>query len=401
MSAALLLLAGGAALLLLGQCPLPLLLLLLLLLVLLAACLLAPPPPAMFAVYSQPGPLYPLKWAAFRLLLALRSARAGRAASREGAGYGVRSLASAEQMERVQPLADHPLALDSVWMQGVSPDGGWLVAGAARRPAGRLDAVLLVGLPGVGTLCLPRHPDTVVAGGSGAFAGAGLRIWPEEPMRRWRVAFAGQLRRHPSGQLVDVALDLRFTSNMPHFDYDTDMSAAAVSRAMAREPWSRQFFGRLRDAHQTHYEQLGTASGTVTVAGHQHALRIGVVSQPYNFSRIELGYVYTPGAVRPIDWCDLELGYHGEQGTPPTDYGFSFGAGGRTYHVQVTVLEAHTVYCGADWEARLLERPCRYRLDDQAGWGMAEWQYRHNGGRPARYPLPPSEQDGQPAAGDT
>ena len=117
------------------------------------------------------------------------------------------------------------------------------------------------------------------------------------------------------------------------------------------------------------------------------APQIGVVSQPCTFSRIELGYVHTPGAVRPVEWCDLELGYHGEQGGAPADYGFSFGAGGRTYRVLVQVLETQTVFCGSDWEARLLERPCRYQLNGVRGWGMSEWQYRHEGGRPERYPL--------------
>ena len=125
--------------------------------------------------------------------------------------------------------------------------------------------------------------------------------------------------------------------------------------------------------------------------------QIGIVSQPCSFSRLELGYVHTPGAVHPLEWCDLQLGYLGEQGGDPTDYGFSFGAGGRTYHVLVKVLETQTVFCGVGWEARLLERPCRYRVNDMAGWGMSEWYYKHDGGRPEEYPLVngPKEEDGQ------
>ena len=97
--------------------------------------------------------------------------------------------------------------------------------------------------------------------------------------------------------------------------------------------------------------------------------------------------MHTPGAVHPLEWCNLELGYLGEQGTDPTDYGFSFGAGGRTYHVLVKVLETQTVYCGKKWEARLLERPCRYTVNDGAAWGMSEWYYKYDGGRAKEYPL--------------
>ena len=270
-----LLAAGGATLLvwlLISYYPVQMLLTVLV--ILLTLFLLLPPPPRTFSVYSQPGPLYPLKFLTLRFLLWVRKLRAGRQTSRAGAGYGVRSFASVQEMERVQPLADHPLALDSVWVQGVSRDGAWLVAGAARRPQGLLDAVLLIGVPGVGTLKLPQHPDTVVPGGDGEFSGAGLRISPELPMRRWKIEYSGQLRVHQTNDLVDVTLNLSYTSAMPYFDYDTDMSPLTVSRAMAREPWSREFFHRLRDAHQTHYEQLGTSRGTVTVNGKEYQLTV-------------------------------------------------------------------------------------------------------------------------------
>ena len=37
-----------------------------------------------------------------------------------------------------------------------------------------------------------------------------------------------------------VRIDARYTATSPHFDFDSEMSAWTVARAMAREPWSRE-----------------------------------------------------------------------------------------------------------------------------------------------------------------
>jgi len=115
--------------------------------------------------------------------------------------------------------------------------------------------------------------------------------------------------------------------------------------------------------HQTHYEQMGDADGTVTVAGKQYPfhinsmrdhsyghkrewkllhrygfhtmtlengmrINVGIVSQPCTSSVLELGYVYSPdGQLFPVEKVDLNLWNIGEKGTPPTDYYFTFEAG--------------------------------------------------------------------------
>ena len=43
---------------------------------------------------------------------------------------------------------------------------------------------------------------------------------------------------------------------------------------------------------------------------------------------MELGYIYLPdGRLFPVDECGFNLWNIGENGTPPTDYFFSFRAG--------------------------------------------------------------------------
>ena len=65
------------------------------------------------------------------------------------------------------------------------------------------------------------------------------------------------MKNHKTGQEHDVKVDAVYTSNIPHFDFDSEMNAWTVARAMAREPWSREYFNRLKAAHQNHYEQFG------------------------------------------------------------------------------------------------------------------------------------------------
>ena len=69
---------------------------------------------------------------------------------------------------------------------------------------------------------------------------------------------------------------------------------------------------------------------------------------------------------------DLPLWQHGECGGAPLDYGFRFKAGGVWYEVLVKVVDFAEVYMGWEWEARILERFCTYRVNGVPGWGVSE-----------------------------
>ena len=43
---------------------------------------------------------------------------------------------------------------------------------------------------------------------------------------------------------------------------------------MAREPWSREYFDRLREAHQSHYQQFGRLTGRLVVDGDQWPVEV-------------------------------------------------------------------------------------------------------------------------------
>ena len=87
-----------------------------------------------------------------------------------------------------------------------------------------------------------------------------------------------------------VLIDAEYNSDLEYFDFDSDMDPWTISRAMSKvswfslskdveqcilkEPWSKEYFDRLKAAHQSHYEQLGEVSGTFSVDGEEKNLKV-------------------------------------------------------------------------------------------------------------------------------
>ncbi|CAG0894254.1 unnamed protein product [Cyprideis torosa] len=108
--------------------------------------------------------------------------------------------------------------------------------------------------------------------------------------------------------------------------------------------------------------------------------------QSYRFG-LELGYIYySTGKVEAVDWVDLKLYQHGEGGRSPRDHAFRFGAGGKTYHVDVMVLPPtpHLHFYGAEAKSKMVQRFCKfvltsYGFNNEArtlkGQGFSDWIY--------------------------
>lgn len=46
---------------------------------------------------------------------------------------------------------------------------------------------------------------------------------------------------------MDAEINGVWSTDLKQFDFDTDMSSTAISRAMSREPWSREYFETLKE----------------------------------------------------------------------------------------------------------------------------------------------------------
>lgn len=135
-------------------------------------------------------------------------------------------------------------------------------------------------------LVTPKFPDTRLtqtgaeAADLSAVAVEGIQVRPQLAMRSWRLQYTGSMKFEGTDdgrESVQVQLDAQWSSVLPAFNYDVDISALTIARAVAREPWSRDYFQRLERYHQTHYEQYGDVQGTVRIDGVEYGLRVPCV----------------------------------------------------------------------------------------------------------------------------
>ncbi|KAK7107098.1 uncharacterized protein [Littorina saxatilis] len=385
---------------------------------------LMPSPTRRCGVYVQPNKWYPFKYAVFRLLLWLRRRRnrALKQTTGKGAGYGVRSRSTPEDMDKVQDLPqDQPLAVDAVYFNGGDADGNYMVAATARRHDNLVQTILLFRFSDLGILEIPSMPDTsLYTTEPNTFGAGGLRLEPVVPMKKWKLSYQGKMRSRKLQKEVKVNFSLDWDSFTTFFDFDTDMHPATMADGIAREQWSREYFDNLEKAHQTHYEQFGVITGQVEIEGHgsrqvqlrgvrdhsygnkrdwknlhRYALQyasledgsavcVGAISMPCNISRLTVGYVFHPdGSMDSVSSSELELYDHGEDGRPPQHLVFKFCAGGKLYEMQCDVLDCPIFYMGVEWDAKINERFCRYTVNGVKGWGISEWEYGNYVGKKA------------------
>lgn len=48
-------------------------------------------------------------------------------------------------------------------------------------------------------------------------------------------------------------------------------------------------------------------------------------------------------------------------------------------------METQELHIGWEWEARIIERRCKFIIDGIEGYGISECMYRHTEGRPEEY----------------
>jgi len=378
-----------------------------------------PVPKPILGIYSRSGKRGIFKQWFMYLLLKWRKRSAG--AGKKEVGYGLKMTEDINKLECVKELGPSPLAVDAVLFSGGADDGTYLVISAARRADNILQCIVMILVPGVGLFEHTQHPDTTMyqKEHENGWVVNGIHLEPLEAMKKWKVQFEGEMMMKNEGSIITlhkVKLDAVYTSDLDYFDFDSDMEPWTVARAMSREPWSREYFEKLKDAHQSHYEQFGDVLGKLSIDGterdfkvnvmrdhthgstrdwtlmHRYCLHnftcrngirgfLGIVSQPGIFSFLELGYIYNrQGKKQPIQEVDFPIWDFGENGSDSDDYGFKFKAGDKWYHVHVDVQRKGEAMFGLEWEARVVERFCRYTINGVDGWGVSEWEYRHKEG---------------------
>ncbi|XP_046660534.1 uncharacterized protein LOC124354257 [Homalodisca vitripennis] len=372
-------------------------------------------PLPIYGIYRRPGKFFFFKYWIFRFILYLRKRQ-----TKKNAGFGFFNK-PAEEMDKAQELSDSPKAFDAVFFHAVTQDGFYVIAGSERRKHNIVNGLFYVVVPGLGLLCSHKIPDTVLFDAKDdTFGAEGILAQPLEPMKKWKLSYSGEMWLHinPTKQ-YRVMFNGVWTSNMPIFNFDTDLNPHLVASAIANESWTPSYFRMLKKAHQSHYEQMGQMEATLAVETETYKLSnmaafrdhsfgrerdwnlmhryvfhmlfledgtraaVGAICQPSTCSVLQTGYVYMPsGEMCTLEWCDFKLYQHGECGNPPKDYAFRFKAGERVFCVQVAVERESVHYVGWRWEARMVERFVTYRVDGVRGRGVSEWHYHSSRGRP-------------------
>ncbi|XP_062541594.1 uncharacterized protein LOC134209615 [Armigeres subalbatus] len=372
-------------------------------------------------VYRMQGEFYLLKY--FIMLSMLRVRKIKMILSRLLAPKNNEAIFSS--LDQPQPLSTNEHAVDAVYFNGTNSETTWLVCGTARRKNNLVNGFLYLKVQDFSTRLLvsPRLPDTCMwqlDHELGRYEAEGLKLTPIVPMKKWKIEYQGIMRFEDDSSLnMKVTLEAFWTSNLPYYNFATDMDPNPVASAMAKELWTRQYFKNLKKYHQTHYEQFGTLEGKVQIEGqtfplsidcmrdhsfgdqrnwknfHRYVMHfvhlengdritVGVICMPITFSRLEVGFITNSKELinHPITNIDFDLYQHGEHGKPPVDYALQFKAGSETYIMQVRTLSSPEFYIGQESECRIVEQLCHFEVNGMKGWGAAEWQYRHYGGLP-------------------
>uniref|UniRef100_A0A1B0CAD2 DUF7064 domain-containing protein n=2 Tax=Lutzomyia longipalpis TaxID=7200 RepID=A0A1B0CAD2_LUTLO len=331
-----------------------------------------------------------------------------------------------EDLDQPQPLSHHVNAIDAVYFNGSSASQQVLMCGLARRKKNLVNGFLYLRVPEFSDkfLLTPQLPDTNLyqsESDANQFRAEGIHLKPIVPMKTWKISYKGKMQLDATkSETYDVELNATFTTNLPTFNYDTDMHYSSAARAMSREYWSREYFENLKTFHQTHYEQYGDIKGYAIIEDEKYEISVnsvrdhsfgvqrdwkifhryvmhfftlengmritvGVISIPVNFSSIAVGFVTDPkdGKNYPITDCNFKLYQHGENGNPPKNYAFSFTTeNDKTYLVEVNAFATQEFFIGLERESRVIELLSQFTVNGIKGWGAAEWQYRNLTGSP-------------------
>lgn len=102
-------------------------------------------------------------------------------------------------------------------------------------------------------LVLPVFPDSCLyqtgkeENTMESYAVAGIKLSPITPMKEWQIEYRGKMHVESDlGKIHDLQIDATWIASLPPFNYSTDISAIAMSEAVALEPWSRKYFDDLK-----------------------------------------------------------------------------------------------------------------------------------------------------------
>lgn len=161
---------------------------------------------------------------------------------------------------------------DSSYFAGISKEGFTFVTRLSFRSDKPNENWMKINIPGEGVWGFENRnfPE-----------GKGFKQGPLEyecivPGEKWRIKYEGTL---PQGKKEEhIKLDVEWTAAAPLVVFDkVGTTALQVGKQIAKERWNLNFFNKLRELDQVHYEQAGKMTGVIQWKGKRHELEfVGV-----------------------------------------------------------------------------------------------------------------------------
>jgi hypothetical protein len=174
------------------------------------------------------------------------------------------------EIKHVQP--DKRSFNDSSYFAGISKEGFVFVTRQAFRVDKPNENWMMVSIPGEGVWGFENRK---LKEGKG-FKQGDLEYICTQPGDKWKIKYKGKL---PQGDLQEqINLDVDWVGAAPIVVFDkVGTTALQVGKQIANEKWTRQYFNKLRELDQVHYEQAGKMNGVIEWKGKKHELEfIGV-----------------------------------------------------------------------------------------------------------------------------
>jgi len=173
-----------------------------------------------------------------------------------------------EYLEQKHVDLNQPFPNDSSFFYGGDKEGNAFITRMAfRGPDREHEYWFDFHLKGLGFFGLKSDPG---AEGDGFQLGS-LSWKPIETGKTWRIRFDGTVHDKDNNP-HECKTDLLFTGENPIYDFATSSDQNSIAGAIAAEKWNKEFFFKLKDTHQTHYEQTGNIKGFIILDNKKHDL---------------------------------------------------------------------------------------------------------------------------------
>jgi hypothetical protein len=161
---------------------------------------------------------------------------------------------------------------DSSYFAGISEEGFAFVTRQAFRVDKPNENWMMLSVPGEGVWGFENRD---LPEGEG-FKQGELEYLCVKPGEKWKIKFNGMLPRGKKEEAVK--LDVNWTAAAPIVIFDkVGTTALQVGKQIAKEEWNKDYFRKLRELDQVHYEQAGKMTGSIEWKGKKHKLNfVGV-----------------------------------------------------------------------------------------------------------------------------